>query len=454
MSRERLQREMVRRHRGFARSRWALGLVAMAFCMMICPEAVAQRIRIDITGAGVQRIPIAIPDFKFQSSEQSQLAREMAQMLASDLEYSGVFSPLDPKGFLEDPQSMGLTPESIKFPEWRRIGADFLVRSSYLAQGGSIRIEARLYDVVNAKVVLGKVYEGEVRGWRPMIHRLADEILMALTGERGVFDTKIAYVQAQGKSKEIYVSDFDGSNVTAVTNNQSINLSPAWSSDGAQLAYVSFVQKNAKIFAVNLMSGSHRLISGHPGENLSPAWRPGSSQLAATLTRGGNPDIYLISSSGDIVQKLVQSWSINVSPAWSPDGRRLAYVSSESGNPQIYVMDAGGGQKKRITFSGNYNTSPSWSPKGDLIAYSGLAGGRHNIFVVKPDGSDVRQLTRGEGDNESPSFSPDGRLIAFSSTRQGGSAIWVVPVNGTGARKISRGGGQEMPRWSPRLGGR
>jgi TolB protein len=445
---------MVAWRRIFVVGRWGVCLLVTAVLSMWHCGAMAQRVRIDITGAGVQRIPIAIPDFKFQSSEQSQLAREMAEMLSSDLDFSGVFNPLDPKGFLEDPQSIGLTPESIKFPDWRRIGADFLVRSAYQVQGGSIRIEARLFDVVNAKMVLGKVYEGEARGWRPMIHRLADEILMAITGERGVFDTKIAYVQVQGGNKEIYVADFDGGNAMAVTSNQSINLSPAWSPDGTQLAYVSFIQKNAKIFAANLTNGSQRLVCGQPGENLSPAWRPGSSQLAVTLTKGGNPDIYLISSSGDIVQKLVQSWSINVSPTWSPDGRRLAYVSSESGNPQIYVQDAGGGQKKRITFSGNYNTSPSWSPKGDWIAYSGLAGGRHNIFIIKPDGSDARQLTRGEGDNESPSFSPDGRLVAFSSTRQGGAAIWVVPINGTGARKISRGGGQEMPRWSPRLGGR
>lgn len=434
--------------------RWGVCVLVLTCLLSWSGPAAGQRVRIDITGAGVQRLPIAIPDFKFLSSEQSHLAREMAGMLANDLDFSGVFNPLDPKGFLEDPQSVGLTPETIKFPEWRKVGADFLVRAGYQVQGGAIRIEARLFDVVNAKTVLGKVYEGEARSWQSMIHRLADEILMAITGERGVFDTKIAYVQVQGRNKEIYVSDFDGSNAVAVTNNQNINLSPAWSPDGAQLAYVSFIQKNAKIFAVNLTNGSHRLLCGQPGENLSPAWRPGSSQLAATLTRGGNPDIYLISSSGDIVQKLVQSWAINVSPTWSPDGRKLAYVSSESGNPQIYVLDAGSGQKKRITFSGNYNTSPNWSPKGDWIAYSGIAGGRHNIFIVKPDGTGARQLTQGEGDNESPSFSPDGRLVAFSSTRQGGAAIWVVPINGTGVRKISRGGGQEMPRWSPRLGGR
>jgi TolB protein len=416
--------------------------------------AQAQKIEIDITKPGFQRIPIAVPDFKFQTAEQPQLAREMSELLSSNLDFSGLFTPLDPRGFLEDPQSMGLTAGDIKFPDWKRLGAEFLVRASYQAQGSALRMEARLFDVVAGRMVLGKVYDGETRNWRPMVHRLADEIIMAITGERGVFDTKIAYVQVQGKVKEIYVCDFDGSSPVAVTRDQSLALSPSWSSDGSQIAYVSYKEGNAKVYVANLLTGGQRLVAGFPGINIAPAWRPGTNQLAVTLSKGGNPDIYLVSSSGEIMQRLVQSWGINVSPAWSPDGRKLAYVSNEPGNPQIYVMDVSSGQKRRITFSGTYNTSPSWSPKGDWIAFSGMAGGRHNIFIARPEGGEARQLTRGEGDNESPTWSPDGRMLAFSSTRQGGSALWVMLSNGTGLRRISRGGGQEMPDWSPRMGGR
>jgi TolB protein len=443
---------MVSRHPSFV-VQFVSWIAFLSFGWMLQP-VLAQRIELDITKPGFQRIPIAVPDFKFQTAEQPQLAREMGQLLSSDLDFSGLFTPLDPKGFLEDPQTMGVNAGEIKFPDWQRLGAEFLVRATYQVQGSALRMEARLFDVVGAKMVLGKVYEGETRNWRPMVHRLADEIIMAITGERGVFDTRIAYVQVQGKGKEIYVADFDGNNPIQVTRDQTINLSPAWSSDGTQLAYVSYKEGNAKVYAANLMTGGQRLIAGYPGINIAPAWRPGTNQLAVTLSKGGNPDIYLISSSGEIVQRLVQSWGINVSPSWSPDGRKLAYVSNEPGNPQIYVMDAGGGQKRRISFSGNYNTSPSWSPKGDWIAYSGQVGGRHNIFIARPEGGDVRQLTHGEGDNESPTWSPDGRMLAFSSTRQGGAAIWVMMSNGTGARRITRGGGQEMPDWSPRMGGR
>ncbi len=435
------------------------GLIALAalFCLGWTVDAGAQgspRVHIDVTQPSFARIPIAIPDFKYETAEQTQLAREMGEALASDLDYSGIFNPLDPKGFLEDPQTMGMSAGEIKFPDWKRIGADFLVRAGYQVQGGSIKLEARLFDVVGGRMVLGKVYEGDSRSWRTMVHRFADEILFALTGERGVFDSKIAFVQVQGKIKEIYLVDFDGSNPVQVTRDQNLNLSPAWSSDGTQLAYVSYKSAGTKIFGVSLMDGTHRLLSGHPGLNIAPAWRPGSRDLAVTLSKDGNPDIYLVGPSGELIQKLVQSWAINVSPSWSPDGRRLAFVSSETGNPQIYVLDIANGQKRRITYSGNYNTSPSWSPKGDWIAYSGMVGGRHNIFMIKPDGSDVRQLTRGEGDNESPTWSPDGRMIAFSSTRQGASAIWVLLTNGTGVRRLTRmGGAQEMPDWSPRIGG-
>ena len=415
----------------------------------------AQRVYIDITKPSFERLPIAIPDFKYQGPEQTQLAREMSGLLSSDLDFSGVFRPLDPKGFLEDPQTMGLTAGDIKFPDWRRLGADFMVRASYLVQGSNVKMEARLFDVVGARMVMGKVYEGDLRDWRAMVHRLADEILLALTGERGVFDTKIAFVQVEGKNKEIYVADFDGGNPVPVTRDRNLNLSPRWNLDGARLAYVSFKEGNSRIYTANLTDGSSRLLCGYPGLNISPAWRPGSGELAVTLSKDGNPDIYLISSSGQVLNKLVHGWAISVSPSWSPDGRQLAYVSDETGNPQVYVVNAGGGQGRRITFSGNYNTSPAWSPKGDYIAYSSRVGGHHNIFMIRPDGSDNRQLTFGEGDNEAPTWSPDGRMIAFSSTRQGASAIYVLLTNGTGVRRLTRlGGSQELPDWSPRLRGR
>lgn len=412
----------------------------------------AQDINVNINKASFQRIPIAIPDFKYMTAEQTNFAHDMGELLANDLDFSGVFRPLDPKGFIENPQTMGLNAPEIKFPDWKRLGADFLVRGSYQVQGSSIKFEGRLFDVVGARMIKGKVYEGDARNWRQMVHDFADEILLALTGDRGVFDTKIAYVQSTGQGKEIFYCDFDGGNPVQVTRDNSIALSPNWNKDMSQLAYVSYRDGTPKVYSLNVRSGSQGLICGAAPMNISPAWRPGRNELAITMNKDGNPDIFLVSSSGQILQKLVHGWSINVSPDWSPDGRKLAYVSNESGNPQIYVLDVATGQKKRITFSGNYNTSPAWSPKGDWIAYSGVAGGQHNIFITRPEGGENKQLTSGEGNNESPTWSPDGRMIAFSSTRQGGPSIWALMTNGTGVRRLTRmAGSQELPDWSPRM---
>ena len=418
-------------------------------------SAWSQSVYIDITQPSFERLPIAIPEFKYRATDQAQIARDMAQALGVDLDYSGIFSPLDPRGFLQSPQDMGITVNEIKFADWRRIGAEFLVRGTCEIQGSSLKAEMRLFDVVASRMIVGKIYQGQTQDWRAMIHRFADEILLALTGERGVFESKIAFVQVEGKQKEIYLVDFDGSNPVRVTRDESIDLSPAWSPDGRRLAYVGYKENGPKIYVVDLMNGAQRLLSGYKGLNISPAWRPGTDQLAATLSKDGSPDIYLLSSSGKVVQQLVKGWGINVSPTWSPDGKQLAYVSNETGNPQIYVLDLSSGQKRRITHSGKYNTSPCWSPKGDWIAYSGIADGKHNIFVIRPDGSGLRQLTFSEGNNESPTWSPDGRMLAFSSTREGRSSIWVLLLNGTGMRRLTRlGGEQQLPEWSPRLGER
>ncbi len=432
-----------------------LGLALFWACSGASPVW-AQSVYIDITQPNFASLPIAVPDFKYQNPADSSLAHKLAQTLSNDLDYSGVFRTLDSRGFLENPQKMGVTLNTIKFSDWRQLGAEFLVRGVCQVQGSSLRLEMRLFDVVAARMVVGKIYEGQTKDWLTMIHRFANEILLALTGQKGVFGTKIAYVEARGKHKEIHLVDFDGNNPIQVTHDRSIDLSPTWSPDGTKLAYVSFKDGGPKIFVLNLMTGAQRLLCGYPGLNIAPAWRPGADQLAVTLSKDGSPSIYLVSAaSGKILHPLVHNWAISVSPSWSPDGKRLAYVSDETGNPQVYVLDVATGKKQRITYNGTYNTSPCWSPKGDWIAFSGIQGGHHNIFIIHPDGSGLQQLTQGEGNNENPTWSPDGRMLAYSSTRQGRSSIWVQLINGTGVRRLTQPGAlQELPSWSPRLQGR
>jgi TolB protein len=432
--------------------RCALFFLFMPVCWLwVHPVAAADRVYIDITQPFFQRLPVAVPDLKFLTGSETGISKEAAATLAKDLDLSGLFRPLDPSGFLEDPQKMGLTEADINFPTWRRAGSDFLVRGAYEVSGGQIKMQMRFFDVVTGRLIVGKVYEGGMRDWPSMVHRFADEILLALTGESGVFGTKIAFVQVVGKSKEISITDFDGSHTVQVTNDNNTNLSPSWSPDGTKIAYMSYKEKSPKVFVMNLFDGSSRLLCGYPGLNSTPAWRPGGGELAVTLSKDGNPDIYLISSSGALLQRLVNTTANDTSPSWAPDGRRFAFVSDETGSPQIYVADVGSGQKRRISFKGAYNTSPSWSPKGDMIAYCGMNDGHYDIFVVRADGNGVRQLTHGQGNNEDPSWSPDGRMLAFGSTREGASAIWIMSANGDGARRLTKlPGVQQLPDWSPR----
>lgn len=444
--------EAVRRTNGVLNGTMLLGAVWVVIWGILGGVAWgAERVYIDITQPGFVKLPIAVPEFKMQGPEEASLARQMAAVVSEDLDFCGYFKVLDPAGFLESPQQMGVLPSEIRFDSWRAIGADFLVRGLYQAQGGTLKVEFRLFDVVSQKMVIGKAYEARVVDARAVAHRIANEIIAALTGEAGIFDTRLAFVQADGDTKEIYVMDVDGQNLTPLTRDGSTALSPAWSPDGTQLAYVSYVEGQPKVFVANVFTGARRAVSGYPGINITPAWHPSGGRLAVTLSKDGNPDIFLMDSQGSVLKTLVSGWAIDVSPTWSPDGSKIAYVSNESGNPQVYVLDISSGHKKRLTYEGKYNTSPAWSPKGDWIAFSSLTGGAHNIFIIRPDGSGLRALTHGEGNNESPTWSPDGRLVAFSSTRNGSSAIWAAVVNGEGTRRLTRlGGAQSQPSWSPR----
>lgn len=428
-------------------------LIFLAVFGLSC-AASAQTIYLDITKPSFQRIPIAIPEFKRLSSDQPQLSGEMSDVLANDLNISGVFRPLDRKGFLEDPQTMGMEASEIKFPDWSRVGADFMARCAFQVQGNSIRLDGRLFDVSGKRLVgTPKSYTGDLRAWRQIVHAFADDIMLMMTGERGVFDTRIAYVQSMGNGvKEIFYCDFDGSNPVQVTRDNSIALSPSWSPDQSQIAYVSYRDGKPKVYGVNVLTGANYVIAGFPGLNITPAWRPGRNELAVTLSKDGAQDIYLVTPNGQVVQKFGVGYgsSISVSPDWAPDGKKFTYVSNESGNPQIYVFDVTSGQKKRLTFSGKYNTSPAWSPKGDWIAYAAGEGGEYSICIMHPDGSDNHVVTSG-GRNEAPCWSPDGRMIAYSSTKMGGPSIRIMYANGTGDWQLTRqGGGQELPDWSPR----
>lgn len=409
------------------------------------------RVYIDITDPSFRKFPIAVPGFRVDAGG-SALSEDLLSTIKKDLQISGIFQVLDSRAFFADPQKLGVTAAEIDFGQFRQGGAEYLIRGSYSTNGQNIHLELRFFDVVGRKMLLGKAYDGQVSDRKLMIHRFVDEILKLLTGEGGVFSTKIAFVNKEGKISRVYMVDFDGSNPTLLTPREELVMSPNWSPDGRFIAYIGYRGNRT---ALCLLDVSSRYVQDFfPGGVLSGVrFNPQKGFMAVSRAQGNNPEIVAVSLQGAIMDKIVGGgWDIKVTPTWSPDGRKLAYVSNESGSPQIYVYDTATGSKRRITFSGNYNTSPSWSPKGDWIAYSGMVNGHHQIFIVNPETSQTMQLTTGSGNNEAPTWSPDGRMIAFQSNRSGRYAIWVILRNGSDARLLTEMPGEQiLPSWSPRF---
>ena len=431
-----------------------LGLMIIALIFLQVRPAGA-RIYIDVNAALQKKIPIAVPAFRFEGGEVTglPLSKNMADILSNALSFSGLFQILDPAIFLQDPDKIGVAKEEIKFSEWRFLGADLLVRGSYRVQGGRFELLVNLFDVINQKLLLSKTYHNSLASARDTILTFADELMLELTGELGIFHTQIAFVGDATGQKEIYLADFDGSNIRQLTNNHSMNLSPNWSADGKHISFVGYKHENPDLYTINVISKAVERISMRPGLNIAPAYHPNGGRLAATLSFTGNPELYLLDDRGRILKQLTISWAIDVSSSWSPDGSKLAYVSNRAGEPQIYLLDINKETTTRLTFEGDYNTSPAWSPRGDRILYAGLHDGKFDIFSISSDGRDLSQLTGGEGNNEDPCWSPDGRLILFQSDRQGTQTLWLMQANGSNQRRLRLNlrGSQTEPAWSPRL---
>jgi len=429
-----------------------VGMVLTFAGILVWQAYGADRVYLDITDPSFRKLPIAVPGFRVDGGS-SGIGDDLLSTAKKDLQISGIFQVLDSRAFFSDPQKLGVTAAEIDFGQFKQGGAEYLIRGSYSTDGQNIHMELRFFDVVGRKMLLGKAYDGKVQDRKLMIHRFVDEILKLITGEGGVFGTKIAFVNKEGKVSRIYMIDFDGSNPTLLTPREELAMSPSWSPDGRFIAYVGFRGNRTALSILDV--GSRTVRDFFLGGVLSSVrFNPQRDLIAVSVSRpDGNPEIVGVDLQGSITGKLVSGgWNIKTSPSWSPDGRKIAYVSNETGGPQIYIYDVSTGSRRRITFSGDYNTSPSWSPKGDWIAYSGLVGGHHHIFIVNPETTSTMQVTNGGYNDEAPTWSPDGRMIAFQSNRSGRNAIWVVLRNGTDARLLTEmPGDQILPSWSPRF---
>lgn len=408
---------------------------------------------IDISNPFLRKIPTAIPGFKNISGNVKgrDLSAELADSVSKTLEFTGYFEMLDQGAFLADLNDPKIIAPEINFRNWTVIGSELLVTGGVAVEEAYMELELRMFDTFQAKLIVGKRYRGRIENQRQMIHRFCAEVMYHLTGNRGVFNSQIAFVSKQNGIKELFISAFDGYNPRQFTFHKDLTLFPAWSSDARFMAYTSYKDGKPDLYIRNIKENSGAVVA-KKGIQITPAWVPGKFELAATLSFSGDQEIYLLTGQGKVIKRLTRSRGIDVEPTWSPDGKKMAFVSKRSGTPQIYIKEMDSGRVRRLTYEGRYNTQPNWSPKGDKIVYSLMQMGRIDIFTIGVDGKDMRRLTEDQGDNEAPCWSPDGSLIAFSSTREGISKIYVMTAFGTDQRRlISLPGVQTSPKWSPNI---
>ena len=408
--------------------------------LSLVPTAHAE-LTIEITGAGANRIPVAIADFGGEFGS----ARALTSVVRGDLERSGVFRMVDTSGI-----SMTET-TSPAFGDWKSRGADALAAGSVKPDSGG-RLEARfqLYDVTRQTPLGGEALSTSSNMLRTAGHRIADFIYEKLTGEPGVFSTRIAYVVKSGAARyELHIADADGQNAQAALISREPIISPTWSPDGSRLAYVSFENKKPVIYVHSLVSGQRTVAANFKGSNSAPAWSPDGRRLAVTLSKDGGSQIFLINADGSGVQRLTTNSGINTEPFFAPDGQTLYFTSDRGGSPQIYSTSLSGGGDQRVTFEGSYNVSPRISRDGKTMAFISRREGGFRLAVMDLASRQVQVLTDSAKD-ESPSFAPNSRMILIATEVGGRGVLSAVSVDGRIKQRLSIPAGDvREPAWGP-----
>lgn len=405
------------------------------------PVSAWAQFRVEISGVGATQVPIALP--KFRDEERNAPSVSISGIVRADLERSGVFRIIDAPGELDEIAQPPMT-------EWRARQADALVGGSVgRLPDGRFDVRFRLYDVVKGTALGGTSTAVPQDDLRLAAHRIADYIYEKLTGDKGVFSTRIAYVTKGGNRFTLRVADADGEGGQVALNSNEPIISPAWSPDGRELAYVSFEKQKAVVYSQEVASGKRREIANFRGSNSAPAWSPDGGTLAMTLSREGGSQIFLMGRGGDNVRRLTSSSAIDTEPVFSPDGKWVYFVSDRGGSPQIYRTSLAGGGAERVTFNGNYNISPTLSPDGRLLAFISRQGNSFRLHTQDLQGGGVQALTDTD-DDESPSFAPNGRLIIYATRAAGRDVLMTTTLDGKiKARLVSTTADVREPVWGP-----
>lgn len=417
-------------------------------------QALAQ-LRVDITRGNVDPIPIAISPFAGDSGRGAELGQSIADVVAANLDGSGLFRTLDRRAYIQSPEELRGVP---RFADWRQINAQALVSGTVGSGPQGLGIEFRLWDVYGGSQLRGLRYDTAESQWRRIAHKISDVIYERMTGEKGYFDTRVVFIDETGpkeqRIKRMAIMDQDGFNLRYLTSGQTLVLTPRFSPTSALVTYTSYEQGTPHVFMQNVDNGQKDLVGNFPNMAFAPRFSPDGGRIIMSLgSPDGFTDLFEMDLASRQLRQLTAGKAIDTGPCYSPDGQQIVFESDRDGTQQLYVMSAGGGEARRISFSEGRYATPVWSPRGDLIAFTKQLDGRFLIGVMKPDGSGERILTDGYH-NEGPTWAPNGRLLMFfreSQGANGGPHLFSIDLTGYNERQIPTPNFASDPAWSPVL---
>jgi TolB protein len=429
------------------RFRDILVLAGLLFFLACAREASAQ-LTIEIIGGGANQIPVTILPF----AGEETLVQRTSQIVAADLQRSGMFR----LGSVGSVRPFPTEPSDINYRYWKNEGAEALVIGSVIEKAdGHAEVRFRMMDVGKQSQILGFSYTVTVSQLRVTAHKIADLIYEKLTGDIGVFATKICFVTKNADRFELQVADADGYNPEFILAHKEPIISPQWSPDGSRVAYVSFERRKPIVFVHNLLDGTRMVLANFEGSNSAPAWSPDGRKLAVVLTKDGSSNIYTINADGSDLQRLTNTQSIDTEPNFSRDGRHILFTSDRAGSPQIYRMRANGeGEAERLTFEGSYNVTPRHSPDDKSFIFIHRNEGRFNVAAVDLATRQMQILTAGNLD-QSPTFAPNGKMILYASDSRGRGILAAVSSDGRIKQRFTAQSGDiREPAWGPLLNNR
>ena len=416
-------------------------LCLVLLCCLAAGWARAQ-LTIEIVGGGATAIPISIVPF----AGENAYPLSVTQIVSNDLARSGLFKMIDGGGVNPRPARA----EDVRYGDWTARGADaVVVGSTAPLPDGRVEVRFFLLDVVKQSLLTGFTYAVPPSQLRATAHRIADVIYEKLTGDRGVFSTRIAYVAKQGARYDLFVAEADGFNPQSVVSSNEPLLSPVWSPDGTRIAYVSLENKKPVIYVQSLQSGARQVVANFRGSNSAPAWSPDGGKLAVTLSKDGSSQLYLVNADGSGVQRVMNSPGIDTEANFAPDGRSILFTSDRGGSPQIYRLTLASGAVERITYEGSYNVSPRHLPDNKGFVFVRRDGSRFNIAIQDFATRQVQVLTQGALD-ESPSVAPNGKLIIYASDQGGRGILAAVSSDGRVKQRLTAATSDvREPAWGP-----